>query len=269
MEPVSKPALDPSIAWYLSAKIREFSTSLAKVKNPPSRLNFFIMGGIGAGKSSLLNTMFSSVDVRVVKLAAAMPLGGAHVTTIFSIRDLTPNIHIYDGIGFTATNYQKREFEYILKGRLKNNFNFETGDIDEWLRPVEESKQYEVHCVIFLIPVASADNNVYITRMKQFMKDAEKIGVKSIIVLSQVDKVVPQLRASPQFIFDESKIQTIIKETAARLGVDPFMIVPGMNYVVEQHKDEQIDIAALRILELAIAVSEDNLVEKEKSQKWK
>src|SRR5437868_1343361 len=67
----------------------------------PPHLNVFLFGGMGVGKSSFINTLFSAVGSRLEKVAFTKQSNDQSITLNFCMRDLTPQVCIYDGWGWS------------------------------------------------------------------------------------------------------------------------------------------------------------------------
>jgi predicted GTPase len=92
---------------------------ISKYKPPPingisfPHVNVFIFGGMGVGKSSFINTLFSAVGYKIMNPAKTRSSTDKSITLDFFVRDLTDKIYIYDAWGWSKTNYQNREFQRI------------------------------------------------------------------------------------------------------------------------------------------------------------
>jgi GTPase involved in cell partitioning and DNA repair len=133
----------------------------------------------------------------------------------------------------------------------------------------EPSTEDQVHCIIFVIAAKSTDNADYITRLKQFIEEAETAGKKYIVAISQFDKDEEKFREYPQTLPEDKHVKDTTKQLASKLGIQPNLIFPVLNYTEETSKNEYIDIMALRILNRALHIAEDYMEDQERDAKFR
>jgi len=190
------------------------------------------------------------------------------ITLEFAVRDLTNKIYICDAWGWSKTNYQKKEFEYILTGQMKHGYNAEDKNAPAFLRD-SHSVEDQAHCIIFVIPAKSADNGDYITPLKQFVDEADALGKKYLVAVSQFDKEEELIRDYPQILPSNSRIKPVCKQIATKLGIEQNLILPILNYTLETAKSEYIDIMALRVLMRALDLAEDYMNDLNRDRKFR
>jgi len=245
--------MDASEVWDLI----DFMT---KHKPPGAKehMNILLFGRMGAGKSSLLNTIFSSLSDKIETRARSKATVDKSITPNLNILQLTKYILLYDVWGWSDNNYSKGEFEFLLKGRLPNRF-LEGKDPSVECLTTEQGSIFSVDCIIFLVPIKSHDNDQYIQRLQNFIKRAEDLGKRYVVALSQIDTKFRDLREQPSLIYSDDRVNKIKVELATTLGVEPRLVFPSLSYFSEDSKVEYIDITALRILKEAIVLGESEV----------
>eukprot|EP00026_Physarum_polycephalum_P014626 Phypoly_transcript_15163.p1 GENE.Phypoly_transcript_15163~~Phypoly_transcript_15163.p1 ORF type:complete len:152 (+),score=25.96 Phypoly_transcript_15163:440-895(+) len=150
---------------------------------------------------------------------------------------------------------------------MKHGYHSEDGNAKSALR--DASAEHQVHCIIFVIPAKSSDNADYITRLKHFIEEAEALGKKYIVAVSQYDKDEEKFRDYPQTLPEDKHVKDTTKQLATKLGIQQNLIFPVLNYTSENCKNEFIDIMALRILSRAVHIAEDYMQDKERDSKFR
>jgi len=235
---------------------------------PFPHVNLFVFGGMGAGKSSYINTLFSALAYKVVSPAKTRASADKSITLEFFQRDLSDKIYIYDAWGWSKTNYQNKEFEYILTGKMKHGYNCEDKNAHTYLRDTA-SIEHQVHCIIFVIPAKSADNADYISKLKQFIDEADALGKKYIVAISQLDKDEESFREYPQTLPGSNRAKLAYKQVATKLGIEQNLILPILNYTSETAKNEYIDTMALQVIERALDIAEDYMRDQDRDIKFR
>lgn len=225
---------------------------------------------MGVGKSSYVNSILSALHYRIVRQAYVRGSVDKSITTELKFRPLLEYIKLADIWGWNDNNYSVDMFEDILKGKIGNGTK--ESEALEYNSKVQKREKF--NCVIFFVPVKSVDNDGYIKKLQKFQETAEAVGkfishyiiefiftsflgVRYIFVLSQVDKVNPQLREYPFLIEKDSKVKSLKQQLAVNLGVPENQILPGMAYAQEMEKVPEIDYINLKILQTAIHACED------------
>jgi len=226
-------------------------------------INIFIFGHMGAGKSCLISTLYSALSDKVRMVAVSRPVSGKSLTSEFFTRPITNKIRVSDTWGWSNTNYDNREFEYILKGRLKHGYNYTGQNIEMFLRAEKVNTQHEIHCIIFLIPLKSWNNEEYLLKLTQFIEKAENLKYRYIVAVTQIDQFFPELGEYPQRLPVHKELQVILNKLADRISVQQNIIFPVINYTKDQEKVECIDILALRILNKALNVAHEFLLDRD------
>jgi len=234
----------------------------------PKSFNLQVMGAMGTGKSSLINAMFTALNFEdgVQEILTVLCRPSTSVTPEFIRLALTRAIRIGDIWGWSLENYAAREFDYLLQGRLKHlaledkiSQNIDRniiGPVPTADNPSPWDWNERVHCVLFTIPAKSYDDANYIKRLATFRAIADRadINVPYLVVITQIDEAIPELRNKPELIATDERVLAIIQAVAKNplIGINSSNVLPSMAYVPELTHNVHIDLLAQNIILRAI-----------------
>jgi len=205
-----------------------------------THFNFLIVGGMGTGKSSLINTLLTALDSRIRTDQKVRDNPEEHITRHFSKALLTSNLIVADSWGWSKDNYNRREFEYMLQGRLKTSAPLTAGvEIDKHLKiftSETEGLQERIHCVILVIPAKSYDNLDYIKRLKEFKKVIEENDVEFIVAVTQIDKLEENLALHVERVNLYDSVSQVKKKIAKIVELPSRNVLVVKNYESENDK---------------------------------
>ncbi|BDA43869.1 probable interferon-induced protein 44 [Coccomyxa sp. Obi] len=191
-----------------------------------SKINVLLVGGVGAGKSSIVSTLDSLFRGRLSRKAAhGQALTGSFTRSLtkYSFRheraadygieeaQEAPFV-LWDSPGWSDTLYQNGELGYILDGNLPNRF-----DLTQAISPqshnfvVAPDLADRVHCVCFVVPCQAGSNADYMRRLKELKKDAMDRGIPTLVFLTKVDQY--DAEADISRLENSQRIKTIVQDS--------------------------------------------------------
>jgi hypothetical protein len=150
--------------------LRQSIASFAPRASAVPKVNVLLVGGPGAGKSSLVNSIYSALEGEMVRLAAR-GTGAGTITTRFTkydFEDLAPAVAIWDSAGWTEDTYKHGALNYVLRGHLPDGFELDQRHIDDrspGFRPSPVAGDY-MHVVLIAVPYEELSNESYLARAR-------------------------------------------------------------------------------------------------------
>ncbi|XP_063066393.1 interferon-induced protein 44-like [Engraulis encrasicolus] len=241
-------------------------TSLRKFQllNPELKhLRILLHGPVGAGKSSLINSIDTVFQGQV---SARALVAGMESNKCFTKKYKTyafPNGNsgnlpfvVNDMMGLVKGNsdgVQVNDIISALKGHLKNNHKFNPesplseGDPDYNSNPTLNER---VHCLVSVVSmdtISRMDDDI-ITQMQAIREAASDLDIPQVIVLTKVDKACPLVKQDLRKIYFSEKIQQMMNECSLKLNVPMNCIFPVRNYHKETRLDQEMDCLVLTAL---------------------
>jgi len=186
------------------------------IKKGPSKhkkLNILIFGPSNAGKSSLINNIFSFKNNKVSHTAKVRVPGETETKTIrldkFSLDDI---VNIFDSLGYEhqTGNYTAKLFSAIVNGFVKVNVDLTNGVN---IIKLEQDPNMMMDVVLFVIPADIyakdiAEFTKYIDSLKPFYDDVVSGGKLPFFVVTKIDMVIFDNKEA----FDIKTANTIVEK---------------------------------------------------------
>ncbi|XP_066497166.1 interferon-induced protein 44-like [Hoplias malabaricus] len=251
--------------WRILEKEQEpMITALKKFKinNEDVReLRFLLHGPVGAGKSSIINTLKSIFEGhQFINCLAANSdtTSGTSFTTKYekySIGSL-PFV-FYDVMGLEgdeekqARGVRTDDIINAFKGHIPDNYKFR-----EDIPMIEEHRDYiispainnKIHCLVSVIPAdrLSMMSEEVLKKMRDIRAEASKLGIPQLVFMTRVDRVCELTNEDLRKIYQSKKIREKITMCSNKLGVTENCIFPVKNYHNEIRSNEELNCLALQ-----------------------
>ncbi|XP_046343273.2 interferon-induced protein 44-like [Haliotis rufescens] len=242
--------------------------------------NILLVGQIGAGKSSYLNSVTSAFRGYVT---SSVPTGSAlHSLTqkneehkIFTWPGRRPlKFRFWDTRGFEQGMGQNMVYaiQHIIGGSppgymsmlatmMRNLWNKQP--IRQQTLSEEDLLQQKVHCVAFVIDGSVIDGLPREVKeaFDQIKKTANGYGIPQTVLLSKIDKVCRMVDGNLSLTFHSTQIRDLVDQTAALIGLPRSHIFPVKNYEQESELDENVDRLTLLSLRQMLRFTDDFLIQ--------
>ncbi|KAL7881331.1 hypothetical protein AOLI_G00081790 [Acnodon oligacanthus] len=244
--------------------LKDFRISNEEVRE----LRFLLHGPVGAGKSSLINTIKSIFEGhQFINCLASSELNiGTSFTTKyekFSVGTLP--FAFYDVMGLEqgqSKGVRSDDIIKALKGHIPDNYEFK-----EEYSMCEDNKYYishptlndQIHCLVSVITadrVTLMENDV-IQKMKTIRAEASKLKIPQLVFMTRVDQVCKMTQKDLTKIYQSKKIKEKMEECSTRLGVPVNCIFPLKNYHEEIKKNEKLNCLVLEAFTQAVHSADD------------
>ncbi|KAI5090245.1 interferon-induced protein 44-like isoform X2 [Silurus meridionalis] len=263
---------NPSKKDTLEEKLRNFQLSSPGVKF----VRILVIGEIGAGKSSFINSVNSVFQNRITCEALADSTSGtsftktykthyikgksgSHLPFVFNdIMGLEPA----DGHGAHVADIAK-----ALMGSLKEGHNFNPAtpvskdDVNYRGNPNVSDQTF---CLVYVMAAdkVSLMKDEVIQKMKLICEKASKYNLPQVIIMTKVDDACPLVQDDLRKVYTSKNIKEKMKECSDRLGVPMNNIFPVKNYHEEVDTDDDLDFLILKALDQIVNIADDALVKK-------
>ncbi|XP_062861750.1 interferon-induced protein 44-like [Trichomycterus rosablanca] len=229
------------------AKLEEF-----KICEKVPELRFLMVGPVGAGKSSSINTIKSVFEKRQFINCLGATSSETSLTLSFQ-RFGIPNKDRFFPFAFNKVmGLQQsgggRTVDIInaMKGHIKEGYQF-----NPTFPLSDDSKYYnrnpslsdQIHCLIYVIPaekIMMMPTEVT-TKTKAIREEASKMGLPQVVFLTKIDCICPLTKEDLQKVYMSKKIRDRIHECSNIVGVPANNIFPLINYSKETHINEKIN----------------------------
>lgn len=249
--------------------IEELRDSISAVQVPEclksvgiQTLNISVIGDVGNGKSSLINTFSTALapkNQNKIKLCAITGQDEKSITPGKERHPLTKSINIFDSAGIQPNDNSNAEIDSLAQGRLLDNFKQgEALTEDNQRFRSEANLKGAPHVFIYVVDVGAAINDDSIRRCGDLIRLLRKHQVQTLVALTKLDLL--QENGNP--VLDESDfgqalengaVKKFIKEYASKAKIPVHDIFPIFNYTGANEKRSQVkDMLALILLDQAV-----------------
>eukprot|EP00026_Physarum_polycephalum_P000431 Phypoly_transcript_00432.p1 GENE.Phypoly_transcript_00432~~Phypoly_transcript_00432.p1 ORF type:complete len:533 (+),score=108.98 Phypoly_transcript_00432:3173-4771(+) len=254
-----------------------------------TKYNLLFLGRMGAGKSSLLDSMASAINGQYTVLAP-FRTSLETVTQTYMMYPLTrsakrePQIAIGDIYGWSETNYKNLELGYILGGNAKSGYTeIATGfradkNLNPFFRP-DPTFNDKIHAVIVVVSATTVGSTAEMSKLNEFYTFLTSAGYQPIFVLTKVDRLPDEvLIGHNENVFDSGIVDTTLNVFCKLSNIPRASVLPIINYTgpYTQGPDYVIEMlilnalkATLRQAETFLEKHEDSIVEDAKKAKTK
>uniref|UniRef100_A0A3B4DGF4 G domain-containing protein n=1 Tax=Pygocentrus nattereri TaxID=42514 RepID=A0A3B4DGF4_PYGNA len=238
-----------------------------------SELRFLLHGQIGAGKSSIINTIKSIFENRqFVSCLAATTSGTSYTLDYQKYTAGSENtgrlpFAFYDVMGLENNSGGVHTDDIIkaLKGHIQNGYKFKPD------QPISEDSEYyiskprlsdKIHC---LVSVVATDRIVLmedvISKMKLIRKEASELGIPQVVFMTRVDEACVLTKNDLSRIYRSRKIKdkVSVSDTFNKLGIPLNCIFPVKNYHDETGLNDNINCLMLEALTQIVLWADDYL----------
>ncbi|KAF7689826.1 hypothetical protein HF521_013179 [Silurus meridionalis] len=255
-------------------EVKDFQPGTTEV----SEIRILLHGPIGAGKSTLINSI--NTILRGYNTAGALADSSAGQSQSFTLKFKTHRLK-KDGPGkfypfvFTdimgleeekSKGVQTKDINKILKGHVKNGYTFnpqkpiDKGDPSYISNPSQKDK---VHCLVSVLPAdkISMISDGVIQKMRAVREKARDLEIPQLVIMSRVDKVCPVVNKNLCKVYQSKKIKKQMEECSQMLGVPMNCIFPVQNYHEQITSDMHMDILILMAITNIIRFANDYIEE--------
>mmetsp|Transcript_23087 Transcript_23087/g.75269 ORF Transcript_23087/g.75269 Transcript_23087/m.75269 type:complete len:536 (-) Transcript_23087:211-1818(-) len=260
------------IQWNIAYR-EELLVSLEKLSGlyeQPS--NILLFGAVGAGKSSLIMSLESILEGRIVQ-SLAIATGQGTITTQLGIYPLEHNEHtianLWDSAGWEDGIYDDGELDFILQGSIAPNTDLKQSLTSQTPGFNQRPELHErMHCVLLCVAATDISNEDVMTRQRRLHRFMLKCHIPCMLVVTKVDLYDPALLNSGfedsegnmldmRNIYRSGVIKELIQRAAEISGIPELYIFPVKNFAGQEGLSLATDIQLLRLLEQSVLFAKD------------
>ncbi|XP_068454811.1 interferon-induced protein 44-like [Clinocottus analis] len=242
---------------------------------PPSEgqhIRVLLHGPVGAGKSSFINTVNSTLRRRMYTQALASNTATSCFTkeyTTYKIpkRGQQPDYPFVfnDIMGLDPTRgVLVDDVKLALKGHVKNGYKFnpESGlaQGDQFYNSCPTLND-KVHVLVCVVPADSISrmNDATVKKIKDIRMEASRLKIPQVAVITKIDEVCPEVKKDLKNVYRVKYLKEKMEEFSANVGIPMNCIFPVKNYNEEMDLDDDIDSLMLSSLKQIINYGEDGI----------
>ncbi|KAM9454054.1 interferon-induced protein 44-like isoform 1-T3 [Clarias gariepinus] len=258
----------------------------SKPNSKVKRLRILLIGPVGSGKSSFINSVNTTLQFRQVCNAAVDAQGGTSFTmkyTTYKVKkgeDDDFSFVFNDIMGLeedskTLQTSEKGMKEKVaskgvqisdiisaMQGHVPEGYTFDpenelTSECNEYVK--NPSLDEKVHCLVHVLPgdkITIMSDNI-IAKMRTVREKARDLEIPQVVVMSMVDKACPMVSGDLKKIEKSRKINEKILECHNRLGVPLNCIFPVQNYSKKLENNKDMDTLILTAMKHIVNLAND------------
>ncbi|XP_036386698.1 interferon-induced protein 44-like [Megalops cyprinoides] len=250
-------------------ELKEFKPGNPKVE----RVRILLHGPVGAGKSSIINSINNIFQGHITSEALADATGGHSFTKTYKThytRDPSNPTYKYafvfnDTMGLEVDKDKGMPPEDILlalKGRVKEGYTFNP------VSPLSENGPYynkdpslgdKVHCLVTVLPIdtLSLMPKEFFSKLRKIRLNASDMGIPQVVILTKVDEACQMVKKDIKKVYTSKYIKKQMETCNAQLGIPMNCIFPVKNYHKEIYVNNEIDELLLKALKHMINFAND------------
>uniref|UniRef100_A0A8W8M3R3 TLDc domain-containing protein n=1 Tax=Magallana gigas TaxID=29159 RepID=A0A8W8M3R3_MAGGI len=234
-------------------------------------VNILLVGQVGAGKSSVVNTINSiwKGEISTRSWAGSSEHSLTTSFTRYKIRDPSTGTYLKfrlcDMRGLEGDmNVKSEDIASLLDGHIPNKYKFNpaapaTKDTPGFVK--EPTIKDMIHTVVFVIDGSNVE--VMPDEIVKKLKDIKEMLIVRDIPLmvfeTKIDKVCSEVDKDVEEVFYSETVKTSVDKVADVIAIPRSHVFPIKNYEKEGSLQTGISILALRALKQALLFSEDFL----------
>ncbi|KAL2100409.1 hypothetical protein ACEWY4_004803 [Coilia grayii] len=262
-----------SIEWGEIVEIKHRLQDLAP-RNPQAKhLRILLHGPVGAGKSSIINSINSIFQGRVMVGALACAQASTSFTTVYKTYQIRYRQNrvlpfVFNDIMGLEDTYDEGvhpdDIISAIEGHIKENYRFNTScplsrrDSSYNSSPALSDR---VHCLVSVVSgdsISRVEDHI-IEKLRNIRMHASDLGIPQVVFMTHVDITCPLVKDDLRRVYSSKRIKQKMQECSNRLGVPMNCIYPVKNYHEENMLNSDMDSLLLDALKNAVNFADDYL----------
>ncbi|XP_041064525.1 interferon-induced protein 44-like isoform X2 [Carcharodon carcharias] len=239
--------------------------------NSASKVRVLLIGPVGGGKSSFINSVNSNFRGHVTN-RALIGSGLTSTTTMYSTYTfrggkcgISAPLILCDTMGLaedTESGIRTDDLISIIKGHVPNKYRFNPtspihADTNSCIKSATVAER--IHCVAYVIDASKL--TMLSPEMKKkihaIQSQINQLEIPQIVLLTKVDKECPLVANDLEMVYHSDLIVNKVTEIGQQLGIPISYIIPVKNYWSDHELDNATDILILSALVQILRYADD------------
>ncbi|KAF4092089.1 hypothetical protein AMELA_G00016970 [Ameiurus melas] len=251
------------VVWHDNTRenLRKDFASYKMLLESLPRVKTLLLGPVGSGKSSFINSLRSTMYERIVHLPSigtAVEGFTQKVTTYgirIKLRGPQSALSFCDvkAIGDDeSTGLSYTDALAVIKGHVPEGYKFQSDvtvsdTVSGYI--ANPTLNDQVHCVLFVLDaskVASYPSSLQPT-LRKLHSAISDLGIPQLILLTHVDQVCLAVQKDLKDVYSSQTVQDKMQKAAELVGLPLSYVLPVKNYVSQLTMDRNTDILLLSV----------------------
>ncbi|KAL7889000.1 hypothetical protein AOLI_G00039740 [Acnodon oligacanthus] len=253
--------------------LRQNFVSYKLVLETLPRVRALLLGPVGSGKSSFVNSIRSTIYRRIVHLPNVGTATGSFTKKLKSYdiraeKGGSPSaLSLCDVMAIGDEDFAGLSFSDtldIIKGHVPEGYKFQSdfpiNDKIHGYRAAPTLKD-QIHCILFVLDatkVTSYSSSLR-TSLRRLHTTVSDLGIPQLILLTHVDQVCCAVKENMMSVYSSRVVQEKMQKAAELVGLPLSYVLPVKNYISQLSVDVNTDILLLSVVNSILQAVDDTL----------
>ncbi|KAK5614634.1 hypothetical protein CRENBAI_012749 [Crenichthys baileyi] len=276
---VDKPWLQ--MEWGGRGNDLQFIKDYTPKADGQQQFRILLHGPVGAGKSSFINSVISSLEGRIsVRAGVCNSNQGTYTKQYKTYRiqignqgNMSPLV-LNDMMGLENVPRRHRrvhvkDVEKAMKGHIKDGYIFNPenslSETDNFYNKTPKVND-KVHVLVSVIDASKVHllPDKVVEKIQDIRDDATDLGIPHMVILTKIDEACPEIKKDLKNVCRSSLLQKRVLCFSKLVGIPENCIFPVKNYHSERNVDNDIDALVLNTLRRIIEIGDEHLKNQER-----
>ncbi|KAI5090244.1 interferon-induced protein 44, partial [Silurus meridionalis] len=255
----------------LEKKLRNFNINQSSVQF----IRILLVGDVGAGKSSFINSVNNAFQGRITSLSLAGATGGTSFTKKYKTcpiegKDGSPLPFVFNdvmGLETGDAGAHSQDIIKALRGFLQEGYDFENKSTECMNSPGYRSNPSlddQIYCLVNIMAANTVTqmSSEVIRKMRSIREAAARLDIPQAIIMTKPDLACPLVHGDLRKIYTSKKIKEKMEVCRNLVGVPMNHIFPVKNYHEEMDTNNDMDALILKALDQIVNIAYDAMKKK-------